>query len=127
MGIVRKTKSVALLLDIFNNSAKALSVVQLVKTMKQHMNKTTVYRVLERLESDGVIHSFNDITGIKWYAKCKSCSSTVHLDTHPHFQCKDCGGIECLAVDIAIPTIPDLQIDSAEIMLVGTCKNCSVT
>lgn len=126
MGIIRKTKSVELLLGIFSQNSNALSVVNLVKKTKNQMNKTTVYRILERMESEGVVHSFNDINGNKWYAKCHSCSSDNHLDSHPHFQCKDCGAIECLSVEIAIPKVPNFQIDSAEIMLVGTCRNCSI-
>lgn len=125
MGIVRKTKSVNLLLAVFQESEKALSVVQLVESMRDQMNKTTVYRILDRLEQGGMVHSFFGKDGLKWYAKCSECSVHHHSDEHPHFQCSDCGTIECLSVDINIPTIPNLQISSAEIMLTGTCSNCS--
>jgi Fur family ferric uptake transcriptional regulator len=126
MGIVRKTKSVELLLAIFNETSTAISVVELVKETTEFMNKSTVYRILERLEGEGVLHSFISRNGIKWYAKCSGCSFGVHSDSHPHFQCKECGGIECLSIDLAIPSIPNVQIDSAEIMLIGICKNCIV-
>lgn len=125
MGVIRKTKSLDLLLGIFNESSNAFSVVQLVKKTEKHMNKTTVYRILDRLEEEGVIHSFNDTNGLRWYAKCNECSKGHHMDTHPHFQCSSCGNIECLSVNITIPKVPGFEIDSAEIMLVGTCKSCS--
>ncbi|NRA93639.1 MAG: transcriptional repressor, partial [Psychroserpens sp.] len=70
MSIIRKTKSVKMLLEIFESTKSALSVVDLVEQLKSEMNKTTVYRILERLENEGVLHSFNGINGLKWYAKC---------------------------------------------------------
>jgi Fur family ferric uptake transcriptional regulator len=125
MGIVRKTKSVSLLLDVFQQSESALSVVQLVETMRSHMNKTTVYRILDRLEQEGMVHSFYGKDGLKWYAKCSQCSSEKHTDHHPHLHCKDCGKVEPVHVEIPIPNLPNIQIDSADIMFTGTCSRCS--
>ncbi len=124
MGIIRKTKSVQLLLNVFDQSKNALSVVQLIDTMSSHMNKTTVYRILDRLEQGGIVHSFLGKEGLKWYAKCSECSSHKHSDLHPHFQCKNCGTIECLSIDIQIPEISNRHVDSAEILLQGTCPSC---
>jgi len=124
MGIIRKTKSLETLLTTFNQSKSALSVVQLVELTEKHMNKTTVYRILDRLEHEGIVHSFLGKDGLKWYAKCSECTSHQHSDLHPHFQCNDCGNIECLSVDIKIPVILDRQIDSADVLLQGTCPNC---
>ncbi len=124
MGIVRKTASVKFVLSIFEEREKAVSVVALVKLLKEKMNKTTVYRILDRLEQDGIIHSFLGKDGLRWYAKCQGCSADHHLDVHPHFQCKDCGDVECLPVDVVIPSVENKQVDSAEIMLVGKCSNC---
>lgn len=59
MGIVRKTKGVNLVLQIFEDKKEAKSVVNLIELLKDKMNKTTVYRILDRLELDGTIHSFN--------------------------------------------------------------------
>lgn len=124
MGIIRKTKSVELLLSVFKESRSALSVVQLIENLKADMNKTTVYRILDRLEQEGIVHSFLDRDGLKWYAKCSECSSNKHSDLHPHFQCNDCGTIECLSIDIKIPMVAGRRIDSAEVLLQGTCPNC---
>ena len=46
----RKTKTVKLILDLFENTSNALSVVELTDTFSKKMNKTTVYRILDRLE-----------------------------------------------------------------------------
>ena len=124
MGVIRKTKSVTTLLNIFEHHKAAVSVVQLVHMLREDMNKTTIYRILERLESDGIVHSFMDSDGLKWYAACQGCSSKHHVDVHPHFQCQDCGKIDCLSVEMKIPSIPNRKINFSQVLLIGTCENC---
>lgn len=125
MKIVRKTKSVELLMEVFESSKNAVSVIHLIDQFKDQMNKTTIYRILDRLEHDGVVHSFLGLDGLKWYAKCHSCSSHHHIDTHPHFQCQDCGKLDCLESNIKIPSIPNRKINFAQVLLVGQCENCA--
>lgn len=69
MGVIRNTKSVKILLDEFNND-DAISVIELIRRLNTELNKTTIYRVLDKLEDDGILHSFLGKKGIKWYAKC---------------------------------------------------------
>ncbi|MFT4761965.1 MAG: Fur family ferric uptake transcriptional regulator [Paraglaciecola sp.] len=124
MGIIRKTKSVKTLLSIFASTKEAISIVQLVKRLHKEMNKTTVYRILERLEDDGNLHSFIGKDGLKWYAKCQDCSPANHIDSHPHFQCRDCGKTTCLSIDVSIPSITNYKVDYAELLLIGQCESC---
>ncbi|MBU2997528.1 transcriptional repressor [Cellulophaga baltica] len=124
MGIIRKTQSVALLLDEFNTNSGAISVTTLNKRLNSNLNKSTIYRVLDKLEDDGVLHSFLGDNGIKWYAKCEGCSHDNHKDIHPHFQCVVCGKVDCLNVDIVVPKIPNREINSTEILIKGKCETC---
>lgn len=124
MGIARKTKSVETLLTAFEQTKGALSVIALVDRFHHQMNKTTVYRILERLEDDGTLHSFTGKEGLKWYAKCTNCSSSHHMDAHPHFQCQACGKTACLSLDIATPSVPKYKVDFAQLLLIGTCEDC---
>jgi len=126
MGIIRKTKAVTTLLNIFDDKHQAKSVVHLVELLKDKMNKTTVYRVLDRLEDEGVIHSFNGKEGLKWYAKCEGCSSNKHLDKHPHFQCTECDKVECLSLDVKIPNLKNHKVDTTNILLMGQCEACCI-
>ena len=124
MGIIRKTKSVKIILDAFDSSNRALSVVDLVKKFKDEMNKTTVYRILERLEEEGTLHSFTGKDGLKWVAKCPHTDSGDHTANHAHFQCKVCGKSECLTVDISVPSVPDHKVESTNFLLIGQCGDC---
>lgn len=100
--------------------------MNLIELLKDKTNKTTVYRILDRLELDGIIHSFNGKDGLKWYAKCEGCSANHHLDKHPYFQCTECDKVECLYLEIKIPIIKNHKVDSTNILLMGLCEDCSV-
>jgi Fur family ferric uptake transcriptional regulator len=126
MGIIRKTKAVTTILNTFEVRQEAKSVVNLVELVKGEMNKTTVYRILDRLEQDGIIHSFNGKDGLKWYAKCdEGCSNHKHSHKHPHFQCTECDKVECLSLEVTIPTLKNHRVDSTDILLMGQCEACS--
>ncbi len=125
MGIIRKTKAVKMLLNLFEPGLKAILAVDLIEQLKNEMNKTTVYRALDRLENEGIIHSFVGKNGLKWYAKCNHCTSHEHNDVHPHFQCTVCKKVTCLSTEIAIPKIKNYAIDSASVFLTGKCSDCN--
>jgi len=124
MGVLRKTISVKLVLDEFDKNSNAISAITLIERLGSEMNKTTIYRILDKLEDDGVLHSFLGKNGLKWYAKCNGCSSAVHYDIHPHFQCLSCGKVDCLTVDIIVPEIPNRKVEVSQILLQGKCENC---
>lgn len=125
MPLLRKTKSVKTVLHIFENSLGALSAVELIERLNEKMNKTTVYRILERLEGEGLIHSFTATDGLRWYAKCDGCTSDSHFDIHPHIQCKICGKVECLDVEVSIPNVKNYKVEKVELFMTGSCKNCA--
>ncbi|MGB1241959.1 MAG: Fur family transcriptional regulator [Chitinophagales bacterium] len=124
MGNVRETRLVKMILEAFNHSNHALCVVELIKRFQNDMNKTTIYRILERLEEGGVLHSFTGKGGLKWFAKCQERASSSHIVNHPHFQCKECGKSKCLPLDVSIPFIPNHRVDSVNLLLIGQCEDC---
>ena len=125
MSIIRKTKTVKLILQEFNNNKEAILAIKLIKKFKGNMDKTTVYRILDRLEDSKILHSFIDNDGYKRYAKNESQLNTSSgLEMHPHFLCEDCGTSSCLPIKIPIPNVSNYIIKSAEYLLKGYCKNC---
>ena len=124
MGIIRNTKSVKALLDEFKKGVGAISAIELITRLNTKLNKTTIYRVLEKLEDDGVLHSFLGKNGIKWYAKCKDCSESRHTDVHPHFQCLNCGKMDCLNEPITVPKVSNRKIIHSHILIQGYCELC---
>tara|TARA_B110000977_G_C11062977_1_gene486677 strand:- start:1439 stop:1825 length:387 start_codon:yes stop_codon:yes gene_type:complete len=124
MGIIRITKSVDVLLNEFKTDSMALSAIELVRRLSKKLNKTTIYRVLDKLVDEGVLHSFNGRDGIKWYAKCTGCSLSGHTDAHPHFQCLSCGKMDCLTDLITIPELSHRKIVNHQTLIQGQCELC---
>ena len=124
MGVVRKTKSLELLLNEFKTQSKAISTIELIKRLNSKLNKTTIYRVLENLVDDGILHTFIGQDGIKWYAMCNNCTKSKHEDLHPHFECIECGEIDCLKTEVIIPEIQNRKILSSQILIQGMCEKC---
>lgn len=124
MGVIRKTKSVKALLHAFEQCTTAISTTELVERFHDQMNKSTVYRILERLENEGTLHSFIGKDGLRWYATCSYLHSSKGFDIHPHFQCRACGKTECLPINIPMPEVAKYSIESASFLLIGTCEHC---
>ena len=124
MGVVRNTKSLEIVLNEFRKSTEGISVISLVERLGSQLNKSTVYRVLDRLEDDNVLHSFLGSNGLKWYAKSNNCSKESHQDAHPHFQCTECGSVDCLDIHIPIPSIPNRKVQTFKVLIQGVCEQC---
>jgi len=124
MRALRKTKSLKTILQLIDESNGAFSAIDIVNKLKQIMNKTTVYRILEKLEIDGTLHSFIDANGLKWYAKCMNKTYLPLPKYHPHFLCNKCGKVECVQFDAKLVGIPNCAIDFAIIFLQGKCNDC---
>ena len=60
MAVLRKTKTVESLINFFNESEDPISILELVDEFDGTMDKSTVYRILERLEDSNILHSFVD-------------------------------------------------------------------
>ncbi len=127
MGVLRKTKPVKLLLDLFDKKDSAISIAELVSIFSGKMNKSTVYRILNRLEESGLLHSFLGNDGLKRYAKGDQRPVTSkNITMHPHFLCEDCGISSCLPLEISTSSIPNYTIKSSEQLYLGQCNNCQV-
>lgn len=126
MGIIRKTKAVDAVLKEFDKNSFAISAKKLITYFNTEFNKTTIYRVLDKLEDDGILHSFLGKNGLKWYAKCYGCSADKHNDVHPHFQCLNCGRVDCLSFVVSLPNIPDRKIEFSQFLIQGQCDECLI-
>ena len=125
MSISRKTRAVELVLELFREKKYALPVVDIVSIFANKMNKTTVYRILQRLEDSGILHSFLDKEGLKRYAKGdQRKSNSTNQIIHPHFLCDDCGISICLPLEISTPSIPNYTINSSDHLYSGQCQDC---
>jgi Fur family ferric uptake transcriptional regulator len=121
---MRRTKAVMEVNNFFKQRSGPVSAVDMVNRFKGIMNKVTVYRVLARLEKEGIIHTVVDKDGLTWYARSEHSPREKLEDHHPHFQCNKCGRMLCLPVSLELPNIKNHKIESENILLIGACEDC---
>ena len=114
MGIIRKTKHIQKVLAEFSKSPTAISANSLVLRFKSIMNKSTIYRILIKLEDDKIIHSFIGLNGLKWYAKCSHCSIKNFNDNE----------VRCISNFTNQPELIGSQFHVKNILLSGLCSRC---
>ncbi|SEB96890.1 Fur family transcriptional regulator, ferric uptake regulator [Tenacibaculum sp. MAR_2009_124] len=122
---MRNTTSLLAIRNYLQNTDVAISAVELVDHFSDRFNKTTIYRVLTRLENVGEIHSVLGNDANTYYATCSStCSEHDHNHNHVHKQCKKCGELSCTEVQLKTPETDGFKVEEARVLLVGLCKNC---
>ena len=124
MGIIRKTKHFHKVLDQFSKQENAISANYLVSHFNDEMNKSTIYRILDKLEDTNIIHSFVGLNGLKWYAKCSECTVKAHNDNHPHFQCEECNEVQCIKNITNESELIGSQFHVKNILISGLCSRC---
>ena len=120
----RNTRHKQHLLAVIRQSEKAMAADEILDTIGSSINRTTVYRILDRFERDGLVHRVIGEDNKSYYAGCNACSPEHHEDQHAHFQCKSCHEVRCLNVDIQLPEVEGLRIEDRYILLTGLCESC---
>jgi len=127
---ISKTSQRLAVLNILFAATKPLSanaIRQSLKT-KTSIDKVTVYRILSIFKERGIIREIASAGGVGYF---EMITSENHL--HPHFSCRNCGTLTCMAPQPFIK-MPDLilskdnySIEHIEINVSGLCSYCRDT
>ena len=106
----------------------AREVYNYLKLEDSGVNRTTVYRNLDRLCENGDLVRYKEPNQDAWYYQYSE--SHQHCDEHMHAQCSECGRI----FHLENPFVHDfaeklereygLNIDSSKTMIIGKCDEC---
>lgn len=126
-SISRNTKQREVVLSIIEKANKPLSAPQITAKAQKlipSLNKTTVYRTLERLEGEGLISKMLVQPNMLHYEM--SHGGGEH---HHHFICNTCERVFCLegctqSLQQMIPK--GFTLIDHEITLRGICKECKI-
>ncbi len=115
-------------LEVVGNNSYPLSAGDIFKTLERSssINRVTVYRILDRLVTRGVVDRISTGGRAAYYG----LAPNEHHQPHPHFYCKVCGQMDCLnpeslsvETEAIQKTFPG-RIDKVEVRVDGICKNC---
>lgn len=125
---MKNTKPRQLVEQSLRASATALSQPELQQILAGKCDRVTIYRVLERLEQEGVIHRIMNKDGVMKYATCQSaCTQGHHLDSHVHFSCQKCNEVVCLDQPVPSLSTPEgFIIHQVNVLIEGLCPKCRV-
>lgn len=115
-------------MEVVGNSSYPLSAQEVFDTVTRtaHINRVTVYRILDVLVEKGLL---DRISGGDRSFRYGIAPNENHRP-HAHFYCKLCGNMECLSPESVRMNMESLKrsfpglIEKAEIRIDGVCKNC---
>ncbi len=115
------------LLEAISAFKTAMPYSELQKTLN-YMDRVTLYRTIDKLKEQGVIHKAFQENNETFYAICgEKCSSDTHHHDHIHFKCIKCKAVTCENMDKALKiSLPDYEIHKVAINVSGVCGVCLV-
>lgn len=121
---MRNTVARTQILDLIINSKTALSHAEIENLLDGLCNRVTIYRVLERLVEDNLVHKIINVDGHLKFAACHNCHNQHHHN-HLHFSCVECGAVTCLEEVEPVFKIPrKYKVQEMNFMVSGLCPNC---
>jgi Fur family ferric uptake transcriptional regulator len=124
MKTTRNTTAKKVIFDLITHSNVALSHIEIQNLSNGICDRVTIYRVLERLIKDDLIHKIVNLEGTTKYASCNHVHEN-HSHNHIHFSCENCKRVTCL--DTVVPTFSlpqNYTIKEVNFTLNGLCPNC---
>jgi len=121
----RCTEGRARILRVLQSARKPLSHAEILKRTGKHVNRVTVYRVLEAFAEAGMVHRayVNERTWV--FELSDRCTSR---QCHPHFTCRKCGRVTCLT-DVVVPLAKGLPkgyvAERQKVHIEGICAACA--
>jgi Fur family ferric uptake transcriptional regulator len=127
MKTTRNTTAKTTILEIIKQSDVALSHTEIQNLSNNICDRVTIYRVLDRLMAEDVIHKIVNLDGTIKYASCHHAHNEVaHTHNHIHFSCEKCLDVTCL--DHVEPTFilpPNYLFKKVNFTISGLCPKCS--
>lgn len=129
LSIMRQTpllKTVLMLLEIAKKPLSVANLRELLATKSLNPNKTTLYRMLEKLKEEGTIEAL--------LLDPKTTYYELKTHHHHHFRCHSCDAIQCVSdpeLETQIHALEEkleakgLKIQEHHFSLGGTCPACT--
>jgi Fur family ferric uptake transcriptional regulator len=110
-------------LNLFLESDKAFSLLDLEKLFHSKHDRSSIFRSLQIYSEKGILEKFCNVSGTAIYALNHfqpNCTG------NSHFRCKDCKTVESL------PSLPEdylellgnKKLESMHLLIEGTCEKC---
>lgn len=124
---IYNTKQKEYILDKIKSQKKDFIIKDIYEELEGIVGLTTIYRLIDKLVSDGTINKTIDENNVTHYTYLEKC------DKHNHFylKCNSCGSIihiDCDCIDELTNHIlneHNFKLNKENIIINGICKKCS--
>lgn len=124
MNSTRNTVAKMEISNLINQSDVALSHSEIQSVLDGLCDRVTIYRVLNRLVEEGLVHKVINIDGSVKYASCDSCLVS-HNHNHIHFSCEKCKSVTCLEDVKPTFNLPKkYKVSEVNFTVSGLCPQC---
>ncbi len=127
-----KTKAREVIISYLNKHPDqrftAREIYEAVCSGEVEVNRTTIYRNLDRLCESGELMRFKEPNRDAWYYQYSA--EHEHCDKHMHAQCSECGMVFHLdkpfveAFDASMLEEYGIDINPADTIILGKCSKC---
>ncbi len=126
MKATRNTIAKSAIFELLKNSKEALSHSEIQKLTGDLCDRVTIYRILDRLVTEDVIHKIATPDGTVKYASCHhSHDNPHHTHNHVHFSCEKCHSVTCLdSVEPSYTISDNYVVKEVNFTLSGLCPEC---
>lgn len=122
---MRNTVARTHILDMISKSDTALSHAEIESRLEGLCNRVTIYRVLDRLAEEDLVHKIINVDGHLRFAACHHRSDNHHHHNHVHFSCVECGSVTCLEEVEPVFKMPGkYKVQDMNFTLSGLCPGC---
>ncbi|MEM7103543.1 MAG: transcriptional repressor [Bacteroidota bacterium] len=125
MNKPRKNNTKAVVEKMIRESEVAVSHSDIMAELGKTRNRVTIYRALDRLVEEGVIHRIVNIDGVSKFAACQTCGDKHHYHNHIHFSCTECNEVTCLDdVEPSFNLPSGYSVNEVNFTISGVCNKC---
>lgn len=126
MKATRNTAAKTEIMSLISSSGTALSHSEIQAALDGLCDRVTIYRVLERLAEEGLIHKVVTLEGGVKYAGCHGCEASDHHHNHVHFSCEKCKAVTCMEHVEPVFKLPKkYKVKEVNFTVSGLCPQCS--
>jgi Fur family ferric uptake transcriptional regulator len=127
MKQARNTAARTGILEVLKSAGRALSHPEIQETLDGLCDRVTIYRVLDRLIEERLIHKVIHPEGGVRYAVCGACEHAAkHTHNHIHFSCEACNTVTCLETIQPVFKLPKkYTVNEISFTVSGLCPNCN--
>ncbi|MBO6166313.1 MAG: transcriptional repressor [Eubacterium sp.] len=127
-----KTKARGLIIEYLKKNADkrftAGEIYDYIKTEAEGVNRTTIYRNLDRLCEQGNLMKYKEPNQDAWFYQYSQ--EHQHCNEHMHAQCSECGKIFHLESEFVedfeknLQTVYGLNLSADKTIIIGKCDDC---